>query len=150
MSETEKEIKIIDRDITAPKEGNVSPLSNIKTVRSIPPLKSTNENYELLKSCSKALCQDYEKFNNKKIKAAGQRTRNNLLNMKKLCDQLRKQILTEMQEIPIKSRIPKEKSEVKSENEVKEGNVSSLCKISSEKKPRAVRKANKVKTVSSL
>lgn len=61
-------------------------------------------NYELIKSIVSAIDQDFEKFNSKKIKIAGSRIRNNLLNCKKLCDKLRKQILNNIKELPIKHR----------------------------------------------
>jgi hypothetical protein len=63
-----------------------------------------DENYENLKCLITALTQDYEKFNERKIKAAGQRVRNGLLNIKKLCDELRKQVKAEIVSIPVKHR----------------------------------------------
>jgi hypothetical protein len=65
---------------------------------------SIDENYEKLKAVIMALTQDYEKFKDKKVKAAGQRVRNGLLNTKKLCDELRKQVKAEINSIPIKHR----------------------------------------------
>jgi hypothetical protein len=70
----------------------------------IEPTKTMDENYENLKCLITALTQDYEKFNERKIKAAGQRVRNGLLNIKKLCDELRKQVKSEIVSIPIKHR----------------------------------------------
>ena len=64
-----------------------------------------SENYETLKATADAMTSDFEKFNSKKIKAAGQRVRSNLLTIKKLCDTLRKQIITDIKDIPIKHRI---------------------------------------------
>tara|TARA_R110001599_G_scaffold73668_3_gene203662 strand:- start:5913 stop:6377 length:465 start_codon:yes stop_codon:yes gene_type:complete len=66
---------------------------------------TTKENYDTLKATIEALCKDFIKFEDKKVKAAGQRVRNNLLNAKKLCDTLRKQIMKEMRELPTKHRI---------------------------------------------
>jgi len=82
-------------------------------------IKTIDENYDNLKAVITALTQDYEKFKSKKVKAAGQRVRNGLLNTKKLCDILRKQVLADMREIPIKHRFSKssDEEEVKSEEE---------------------------------
>lgn len=74
---------------------------------------TTQENYEQLKSTIDALQVDFEKFQNKKVKAAGQRARNHLLTAKKLCDTLRKQIMTEMKAIPTRHRISDTESEDK-------------------------------------
>jgi hypothetical protein len=63
-----------------------------------------DENYENLKAVITALTNDYEKFKQKKVKAAGQRVRASLLNTKKLCDTLRKQVKEEINSIPIKHR----------------------------------------------
>lgn len=78
-------------------------------------VKSMNENYESLKSIIEALKIDYDKFNNKKVKIAGSRLRNNLLNCKKLCDILRNQILIEIKDLPVKHRV-KKSEEDKEEN----------------------------------
>lgn len=69
----------------------------------------SKENYEKLCSMVKAMETDHKKFNDKKVKASGNRMRNNLLNIKKLCDEMRKEILTDMEKIPTKHR--KAKSE---------------------------------------
>jgi len=66
---------------------------------------STKENYEVLKSTIEALSVDFEKFDNKKVKVGGQRTRNHLLTAKKLCDKLRRDIMLEMRGLPTKLRI---------------------------------------------
>ena len=66
--------------------------------------KTLPQNYELLQATVKMLNQDYEKFKEKKVKVAGSRFRNNLLNCKKLCDVIRKQVQTEIQKLPVKSR----------------------------------------------
>ena len=63
-----------------------------------------DENYDNLKAVITALTNDYEKFKQKKVKAAGQRVRASLLNTKKLCDILRKQVKDEITAIPIKHR----------------------------------------------
>tara|TARA_R110000796_G_scaffold77688_3_gene173593 strand:- start:839 stop:1252 length:414 start_codon:yes stop_codon:yes gene_type:complete len=74
----------------------------IETVETI---KLMLDNYETLKATCDAMTSDFEKFNSKKIKACGQRVRSNLLTIKKLCDTLRKQIIKDINEIPIKHRI---------------------------------------------
>ena len=66
--------------------------------------KTIDENYENLKAVITALTNDYEKFKRKKVKAAGQRVRASLLDTKKLCDTLRKQVKEEITTIPIKHR----------------------------------------------
>lgn len=68
-------------------------------------INSMEENYKDLQALIECLNIDFDKFQKKKVKAAGQRARNNLLNTKKLCDTLRKQIITEIKEIPVKHRI---------------------------------------------
>ena len=70
--------------------------------------KTMSENYETLKATAEAMTSDFEKFNSKKIKAAGQRVRSHLLIIKKLCDTLRKQIIADINDIPIKHRIEDE------------------------------------------
>ena len=67
-------------------------------------LSSLEQNYEDFKSVVQMINNDYEKFHIKKVKVSGQRCRNNLLTCKKLCDSLRKDILKEMKEMPVKSR----------------------------------------------
>lgn len=69
-----------------------------------PDIKTIDENYDNLKAVITALTNDYEKFKQKKVKAAGQRVRTSLLNTKKLCDTLRKQVKEEITSIPIKHR----------------------------------------------
>lgn len=94
----------------------------IKEMETNTEIKTIDENYDNLKAVITALTQDYEKFKSKKVKAAGQRVRNGLLNTKKLCDTLRKQVLSDIREIPIKHRSKSssdEEGEVKSEEEVK-------------------------------
>ena len=66
--------------------------------------KSAGDNYKALKSIIETLDIDFSKFQHKKVKACGARVRNNLLNVKKLCDMLRKQILFDIKEIPTKHR----------------------------------------------
>ena len=100
----------------------------IKEMETNTEIKTIDENYDNLKAVITALTQDYEKFKSKKVKAAGQRVRNGLLNTKKLCDTLRKQVLADIREIPIKHRSKSssdeegevKSDEVKSEEEVKE------------------------------
>ena len=88
-----------------------------------------DENYDNLKAVITALTNDYEKFKQKKVKAAGQRVRASLLNTKKLCDTLRKQVKEEITAIPIKHRNkssdededkPEDKPEDKSEDKSEE------------------------------
>jgi hypothetical protein len=78
---------------------NISPQPTEETT------KSSEENYKSLKAITEALDTDFTKFQGKKVKASGNRVRNNLLNIKKLCDVLRKQILVDIKEIPTKHRI---------------------------------------------
>ena len=66
--------------------------------------KSMTDNYKDLQALIECLNLDFEKFNTKKVKAAGQRSRNSLLNCKKLCDTIRKQILSDMKQLPIRHR----------------------------------------------
>lgn len=67
-------------------------------------LNSLEQNYQDFKSVVQMINNDYEKFHIKKVKVSGQRCRNNLLTCKKLCDSLRKDILQNMKEMPVKSR----------------------------------------------
>ena len=67
-------------------------------------VKTIDDNYNNLKAVIMALTQDYEKFKTKKVKVAGARVRNNLLNCKKICDTMRKQVLEQIKELPIKHR----------------------------------------------
>ena len=82
-------------------------------------INSMEENYKDLQALIECLNLDFDKFKEKKVKAAGQRARNNLLNTKKLCDKLRKQILEEIRTIPVKHRIS-EDEDVKTDEDVKE------------------------------
>ena len=77
--------------------------------------KSISENYTNIKAVIVALDQDYEKFEKKKVKVAGARVRNNLLNIKKLCDILRKQVLVQIKDLPIKHRPSSSDDEEKEE-----------------------------------
>ena len=89
----------------------------IKEMETNTEIKTIDENYDNLKAVITALTQDYEKFKSKKVKAAGQRVRNGLLNTKKLCDTLRKQVLSDIREIPIKHRSKSEEEEVKEQSD---------------------------------
>ena len=62
--------------------------------------------YKQIKATVDAMSGDFDKFENKKVKAAGQRVRNNLLTCKKLSTELRKVLITEIQGIPVKHRTP--------------------------------------------
>ena len=125
------------------------------TTEEIKTMASIDENYENLKAVILALGQDYEKFKSKKVKVAGARVRNNLLNTKKLCDTLRKQVLAQIKELPIKHRgsgdevddMPNTPSE---EDEVEDTPPSELMEVAGELEPVIVkttrkRRANKVK-----
>ena len=101
---TDKEIKtkiIID----PPEVVKVKEVKEVKEVVATDEVKTMSENYETLKATADAMTSDFEKFNSKKIKACGQRVRSNLLTIKKLCDTLRKQIIADIKDIPIKHRI---------------------------------------------
>jgi len=105
-----------------------------------PVIKTIDENYDNLKAVITALTSDYEKFKLKKVKAAGQRVRTSLLNTKKLCDILRKQVKEEIGSIPIKHRNKSsdEDEEKKEEHEEKP--------VETKEKPKRKRKANKPKS----
>ena len=72
---------------------------------------SCREEYAKLRSTVEALDAHICKFSDKKVKVSGQRARNSLLDVKKLCDSLRKIILDETKEIPVKKRPAKLKVE---------------------------------------
>jgi hypothetical protein len=123
-------------------------------------IKSIDENYENLKAVITALTNDYEKFKQKKVKAAGQRVRASLLNTKKLCDTLRKQVKEDMTAIPIKHRAksPDKSSSddeqkvgetittiTKEDDGVYETSITLLAVKDLEEKPKRKRKANKPK-----
>ena len=76
------------------------------------------ENYNNLKALVDAMNSDYDKYESKKVKAAGARVRNQLLNCKKLCGVLRKQIITEINKIPIKHRTKHEEGKEYEKNPV--------------------------------
>ena len=127
-----------------------------------------DENYDNLKAVITALTNDYEKFKQKKVKAAGQRVRASLLNTKKLCDTLRKQVKEEITAIPIKHRNkssdededksedkpedkPEEKPEEKKEepNFFKAFNEHVIIPLNNQQvtEPKRKRKANKPKVI---
>lgn len=135
-----------------------------------PVVKTMKENYDALKATVEALTLDYEKFNDKKVKAAGARVRNNLLNCKKLCDTLRKQVLADIKALPIKHRVkageaedyenppPSPKSEEDEDELIDIPDPPELVRetttaidavkiLEKVKKPRKQRKANKKKSV---
>lgn len=133
-------------------------MDEIKQMEENPNIKTIDENYENLKAVITALTQDYEKFKSKKVKAAGQRVRASLLNTKKLCDIMRKQVIEDIRTIPIKHRnksSDEEKSdeEEKKEEEKKEEEVKEELPLTErdvmeevgELPKRRRRKANKVK-----
>ena len=108
--------------------------------------KSINEYHKELQETIQALNQDFIKFNQKKFKIAGARVRNNLLNCKKLCDKLRRQIQNEVKALPTKHRIKgdSEDDEVKTDEvkEVKEVEEVKEEKEEKKEKTKRVRKAN--------
>ena len=115
-------------------------------------IKEMEENYENLKAVITALTQDYEKFKAKKVKAAGQRVRASLLNTKKLCDIMRKQVIEDIRAIPVKHRksSDEDKSDsdkVSDEDKTSEEEIKPMdVEVVIEEKPkRRRRKANKVK-----
>ncbi len=115
-----------------------------------PSIKTIDENYENLKALITSLNQDYEKFREKKVKASGQRVRASLLNIKKLCDVLRKDVIKDIKEIPVKSRKKKEEKKddtvetVRDEPKVEETVRSEPKEETVEKKSN--KKSNKKKT----
>ena len=110
--------------------------------------KTMEENYKDLQALIECLNIDFDKFREKNVKAAGQRARNNLLNTKKVCDKLRKQILAQIKTIPVKHRISDDediKSEdIKSEDNKSDEVIEIVDTEGKPKKPRK-RKANKKK-----
>lgn len=113
-------------------------------------INSVDENYKSLQATIECLNLDFDKFNQKKVKAAGQRVRNNLLNIKKLCDKIRKQILEDIRELPVRHRTSDsetkegEESPVEEkEGETKEGETKEEKEVKEEpKKVKRVRRAN--------
>jgi hypothetical protein len=127
---------------------NISPQPTEETT------KSSEENYKSLKAITEALDTDFTKFQGKKVKASGNRVRNNLLNIKKLCDVLRKQILVDIKEIPTKHRINTEDKKPKTpEPKTPEPEPLELVRETTEmhedlkkvKKPRKPRKTSKTR-----
>ncbi len=118
-----------------------------------PSIKTIDENYENLKALITSLNQDYEKFREKKVKASGQRVRASLLNIKKLCDVLRKDVIKDIKEIPIKSRKKKEEKKddtvetVRDEPKVEETVEKKSNKKSNKKKTTAPKRKNNKKNV---
>lgn len=116
--------------------------NEISTMEKSTEIKTIDENYENLKAVITALTNDYEKFKQKKVKAAGQRVRASLLNTKKLCDTLRKQVKEEITAIPIKHRNNRTSSE--SEEETKS---EPTPETSPKVKPKRKRRANLPKLI---
>jgi hypothetical protein len=117
--------------------------------------KTIKENYDALKATIEALTIDYEKFNDKKVKAAGARVRNNLLNCKKLCDTLRKQVLSDIKSLPTKHRVkllaPQLQKDYENPPPPSSKSQEDAGKIFEKvKKPRKQRKANKKKSVTEI
>jgi len=106
-------------------------------------VKTIDDNYNNLKAVIMSLTQDYEKFKTKKVKVAGARVRNNLLNCKKICDTMRKQVLEQIKELPIKHRQSKS-SDDETETPVVEPETPVVEELPPTKIKRK-RRANKVK-----
>jgi len=110
-------------------------------------VNSMEDNYKDLQALIECLNLDFDKFKEKKVKAAGQRVRNNLLNTKKLCDKIRKQILEQIRDIPVRHRTsdseesPVEEKDEESPVEEKEEKEEKVEKEDKPKKKRT-RKAN--------
>ena len=67
-----------------------------------------NDNFERIKGLTNTLAIDFIKLD-KKVKCSGTRVRQTLLDIKKLCDLMRRQVLSQVKEIPIKHRVKKTK-----------------------------------------
>lgn len=67
-----------------------------------------NDNFERIKGLTNTLAIDFIKLD-KKVKCSGARVRQTLLDIKKLCDLMRRQVLSQVKEIPIKHRVKKSK-----------------------------------------
>jgi hypothetical protein len=67
-----------------------------------------NDNFERIKGLTNTLSIDFIKLD-KKVKCSGARVRQTLLDIKKLCDLMRRQVLSQVKEIPIKHRVKKTK-----------------------------------------
>jgi hypothetical protein len=110
--------------------------------------KTMEDNHKALQAIIEALNQDFTKFHAKKVKAAGARVRNNLLNCKKLCDKLRKQIQTEVRSLPVRHRIAsdiKNDDEKSSDEEVEKSSDEEKKEVEEVEKPKRKRRANKPK-----
>ena len=114
-------------------------------------VNSMEDNYKDLQAIIECLNLDFDKFKEKKVKAAGQRVRNNLLNTKKLCDKLRKQILEQIRDIPVRHRTsdseesPVEESPTEEKDEespVEEKEESPTEEKEDKPKKKRIRKAN--------
>ena len=114
-------------------------------------VNSMEDNYKDLQAIIECLNLDFDKFKEKKVKAAGQRVRNNLLNTKKLCDKIRKQILEQIRDIPVRHRTsdseesPVEESPTEEKDEespVEEKEESSAEEKEDKPKKKRIRKAN--------
>lgn len=73
----------------------------------------SDKNYEMLQSMIASLAIDFKKFSEKKIKVAGCRVRGQLLDIKKLADVMRKEVLAEVKSMPVKTRKKKDKVDQK-------------------------------------
>ncbi len=63
--------------------------------------------YEQIKSIALSMESDHKKFENG-VKTSGQKVRASLLQLKKLCDLERKDIMTKIKDMPIRTRTKKE------------------------------------------
>lgn len=78
-------------------------------------MDSVQQNYEKLNGIVSALSGDLDKFNAKRNKSAGQRVRSGLLNCKKVCDLMRKQLNEDIKSIPVASRKKAEPADIDDE-----------------------------------
>jgi hypothetical protein len=106
-----------------------------------------NDNFERIKGLTNTLAIDFVKLD-KKVKCSGARVRQTLLDIKKLCDLMRRQVLSQVKEIPIKHRVKKTKEDIELKTSItEEPVVVEMVQPEPElvEKPKRKRKANKEK-----
>jgi hypothetical protein len=113
-----------------------------------------NDNFERIKGLTNTLAIDFIKLD-KKVKCSGARVRQTLLDIKKLCDLMRRQVLSQVKEIPIKHRVKKTKEDIELKTSITdEPVVVEMVQPEPEllEKPKRKRRANKekVKVVENL
>ena len=107
---------------------------------------TSTENYEQLKATVESVQNDFEKFRDKHVKISASRARHALLDAKKLCDILRKQILEECKALPVhhhespESPKPELKIEVQDEDNVVVEPVEIASPKKAKRKPKRVSK----------